>query len=285
MYQSVKDAFPKFTTKFEGRKSWMYVDVKGFVTTGTGNLIDPVAAAVKLPFQHANGSAATAAEITTAWNDLKANKDALGKAGAGACEARNDLRLSEAAMDNLITSKLASNETTFTATFPDFATWPADAQLAAMSMSWAMGPGGFATGWPKLTASLKAKDFAAAATECKLSETGNAGVVARNVADAALFANAAAVIAHHADPAKLYYPGAVPAAAAPATPTTPAPATKTTPTTPTKTTPTKTMPPKTTPTAPTKTTPSPTAPSSGGAFGSGGDPTSSFGDSPSSDDS
>ncbi len=162
MYQSVRDRFVAFTTTFEGRVPWMYVDVKGLVTTGIGNLIDSVDAAAALPWQHKGGGAATRDEVAKAWNDLKANSAALGKAGYKACESRNDLRLSDAAIDALVRSKLDTNATTFAKSFSDFDSWPADAQLAAMSMSWALGPA-FSPKWPTLTAALKAKNFASAA--------------------------------------------------------------------------------------------------------------------------
>ena len=209
MYQSVRDRFVAFTTTFEGRVSWMYVDVKGLVTTGIGNLIDSVDAAAELPWQHKGGGAATRDEVAKAWNDLKANRVALGKAGYKACESRNDLRLSDAAIGTLVGTKLDSNAATFAKSFPDFASWPADAQLAAMSMSWALGPA-FAPKWPSLTAALKGKNFTSAAANCKISETGNPGVVPRNVADVKLFTNAAAVAASSADPSALYYPGSPP---------------------------------------------------------------------------
>ncbi|HEY3732652.1 MAG TPA: hypothetical protein VGL63_01945 [Streptosporangiaceae bacterium] len=213
MYQSVKNVFNSFTGRFEGRVHWMYVDVKGLITTGVGNLIDPVSMAVVLPFQHANGAAATQAEITAAWTDLKNNSIALGKAGYQACASHNDLRLSDPAIDNLVSSKLASNEITFLRSFPAFATWPADAQLAGMSMCWALGPA-FASQWPKLAAALNAKDWATAAANCSISTTGNPGVAPRNTADIALFNNAAAVAKNGADPSVVYYPGSVPASSA-----------------------------------------------------------------------
>src|SRR5580704_1499007 len=52
MYSSVRDIFPNFSKQFEGRVGWMYLDVKGLVTIGVGNLIDPLPAAVGLPFVH-----------------------------------------------------------------------------------------------------------------------------------------------------------------------------------------------------------------------------------------
>lgn len=214
MYQSVKNVFSSFTSTFEGRVHWMYVDVKGLVTTGVGNLIDPVSLAVVLPFQHAaTGAAATQAEITAAWTDLKNNNVTLAQAGYQACASRNDLRLSDPAIDNLVSSKLASNEATFLRSFPNFESWPADAQLAGMSMCWALGSA-FASQWPQLSAALNAQNWTAAAANCNISTAGNPGVVPRNTADVALFNNAAAVVKNGADPSIVYYPGTVPASSA-----------------------------------------------------------------------
>ena len=42
MRPSVFAAFPGFITRFEGRLPFMYLDTKGLVTTGVGNLIDPL---------------------------------------------------------------------------------------------------------------------------------------------------------------------------------------------------------------------------------------------------
>jgi GH24 family phage-related lysozyme (muramidase) len=211
MYQGVKNVFSSFTGPLEGRVYWMYVDVKGLVTTGVGNLIDPVSLAIVLPFQHAaTGAAATQAEITAAWTDLKNNGVTLGQAGYQACASRNDLRLSDPAIDTLVSSKLASNEATFLRSFPNFESWPADAQLAGMSMCWALGPA-FASQWPQLSAALNAQNWTAAAANCNISTAGNPGVAPRNTADVALFNNAAAVVKNGADPSMVYYPGTVPA--------------------------------------------------------------------------
>lgn len=64
MYQSVRDYFNTFQTKFEGYLPFMYLDVKNLVTTGMGNLIDPIGAASSLPWVHkSDGSPASPEEI------------------------------------------------------------------------------------------------------------------------------------------------------------------------------------------------------------------------------
>lgn len=206
MYQSVYDAFVPFTTALEGRVHWMYVDVKGLVTTGIGNLIDSVDAAAALPWQHADGTSAERDEVAAAWQDLKDNQATLAVAGYKACASRNDLRLTDDDVDRLVADKLESNRGVFVARFTAFDDWPADAQLAGMSMCWALGPA-FAPKWPKLSAALDGEDFGSAADNCHISEAGNPGVIPRNVADVSLFTNAAAVAVSSADPSVVYYPG------------------------------------------------------------------------------
>ena len=219
MRDSVKKSFNSFTTKFEGRVSWMYLDIKGLVTVAVGNLIDPVDAALGLPFVHKSTKvAATRDEIRAEWTMLKGKQD-LAKKGHKACEAITDLRMTDQGMDDLVLAKLTSNESVLKKSFSDWDAWPADAQLGVLSMAWALGPG-FPAHWTKFTAAVKAQDWTAAAANCKINETGNPGVKPRNEADVVLFTNAAAVKATGLDPATLYYPADARTVAAP-TPTTP----------------------------------------------------------------
>ncbi len=220
MRDSVKKSFNSFTTKFEGRVPWMYLDIKGLVTVAVGNLIDPVDAALGLPFVHKTSKvAATRDEIRAEWTKLKGQTD-LAKKGHKACEAITDLRLTDQGMDDLVLAKLTSNEAVLKKTFADWDAWPADAQLGVLSMAWALGPG-FPAHWTKFTAAAKAQDWAAAAANCKINETGNPGVKPRNEADVVLFTNAAAVKAKGLDPATLYYPADARTVAAPTPTTTP----------------------------------------------------------------
>src|SRR6266480_95273 len=98
-HTSVRNGFLSFSQPLEGRVRWMYLDIKGLVTTGVGNLIDPVASALKLPFVHkGDGSPANEAEISAEWQRLKGNQ-ALAQKRHTACEAITELRLTDAAID------------------------------------------------------------------------------------------------------------------------------------------------------------------------------------------
>jgi hypothetical protein len=70
--------------------------------------------------------------------------------------------------------------------FADWEEWPGDAQLAVLLLVWAVGTD-LTRKWPRLTAALRARDWATAAAESKISEEGNPGVKPRNAKIKALF--------------------------------------------------------------------------------------------------
>lgn len=204
MKQSVRDVFAEFSTRFEGRVPFMYLDVKGLVTTGIGNLIDPISLAITLPWMRKDGTPATKAEIESEWRKVKALQS-MRMRGGMAYGAVTNLRLNETAIDGLVTAKAAEMEANLVKRFPDFASWPADAQLGLLSMAWAMGP---AFRFPKFQAACLAMDFRKAAEECKMNEVGNPGLAPRNVANKQLFLNAARVL-ELGDRETLHYPKVV----------------------------------------------------------------------------
>lgn len=199
MHDSVKEIFPSFSQKFEGYVHWMYLDVKGLVTIGIGNLIDPIDAALGLPFVHADGREASRAEISAEWN-LIHDRHELAHQGHRAAQNFCKLRLTDESIANLVRTRLAQNEQYLVAHFfQDFEDWPADAQLGILSMAWALGAG-FPKGWPKFTAACKAKAWSDAAANCRMSEKGNPGVKPRNDANVRLFGTADRVDADGLNP-------------------------------------------------------------------------------------
>lgn len=198
---SVLTNFAAWTAQFEGYTPFMYTDVKGYVTTGIGNLIDPKPAAMGLPWKNADGSAASQSDISSAWDTVKA---AWPGTQSMACAKLTSIRLDKDGIRQLVESKLLSNDQYLAAHFPGYASWPADAQLALNSMAWAMGPG---FNFPSLKASLAETppNFKSAALVCGISTKGNPGVIPRNYADQLLFENAAAVVSGQGNPDTLYY--------------------------------------------------------------------------------
>jgi hypothetical protein len=211
MLDAVRKVFRSFSEGFEGSVPHMYLDVKGLVTVGVGNLIDAVELARSLPFRFkTSGAPANSDQITAEWAKLKQNPE-LAREGAKACEAVTQLDLSDDAIESLILARVTSNEDFLKRQpwFKDFDEWPADAQLGLLSMAWAMGPAG-PEQFLRFRTACQQLDFNTAAKECKMNETGNPGLVPRNRANVTLFSNAAAVLAgeaqHSFQRSVLYYP-------------------------------------------------------------------------------
>src|ERR1035437_159744 len=216
MYLSVKLRFRSFNEPFEGVVPWMDQDIKGLITVGVGNLIDPVAAATELPFRWKNkpglktpGMPASKADIEAEWKKIK-DDSTLALKGHRACEGITNLELSDEGINALIGKRLQQNEAYLVkqAPFKNFDQWPADAQMALLSIARAMGPGG-PPQFKTMAAGCEKLDFDKAAANCRIDETGNPGIVPRNKADKLLFGNAAAMVAATMDFSVLHYPAIV----------------------------------------------------------------------------
>jgi GH24 family phage-related lysozyme (muramidase) len=181
MYDSVKNVFYDFSVTFEGRVNHMYLDVKGLVTIGIGNLIDPSRVALTLPFQCSNGSLATKEQIAFEWRKMKLNKQ-LAQQGAGAAGRIASLHLSDEAISELVVTVLHRNDDALIHEIPAIRMWPADAQLAFHSMAWAMGTG-FVHKFPRFIHSCLLQDWEKAASECLMKTAGNPGLIPRNRAN------------------------------------------------------------------------------------------------------
>lgn len=198
MRDCVREAFVAFTAPLEGVVRWMYADVKGLITTGIGNLIDPVQYALPLPWRLPNGTPAQRDEIAAEWLRVK-NDPKSGPLGHRYSETITRLRLDDQGVNDLVARKLDQNDRHLAMRFQEWESWPADAQLATLSMAWAMGPG---FRFPLLEYALRRQDWLEASVECHMSEAGNPGIVPRNKANRLLYRNA-----HFAeDPAVLYWP-------------------------------------------------------------------------------
>jgi GH24 family phage-related lysozyme (muramidase) len=205
MRPAVRDAFVAITVPLEGNIATMYRDSLGFVTVGIGNKIDPLTTAgLALPFRTRDrGRWALEADIRAEWGQIKA-----GPLGAGAAAKIAELELSEADRLKLLDDKLADNEAVIRAQFAGWASWPADAQLAVLSMAWNFGPAfkrppaSAAGGWPDLATHLDQLDFEYAAQHCEPS----VGSSARSRQNKVLFYQAARARLFAADPATLFGP-------------------------------------------------------------------------------
>jgi GH24 family phage-related lysozyme (muramidase) len=203
MRPSVLAIFPSFSAKFEGRVHFCYLDIKGLVTIGVGNLIDPVGAALHLPFVHSSdNSPASPSEIAAEWSTIKQHTG-LAKEGYQAAGRIAKLMLTDDSIDVLVRRRLLADEAYLKKTFLDWEAWPADAQLAVLSMAWALGAG-FTRVFKSFSACCDRLDWSGAAANCSINSTGNPGIVPRNIANHALLIAAQSVAAQGLDPEQIY---------------------------------------------------------------------------------
>jgi len=213
LHQSVFDKYLGYTAPLEGEAvPHMYVDVIGLVTCAYGNLIDPIGAALALPWRNRDGSLAPEEQVRAEWHHLKDNEASLRRRSLGVQATFTTIRLTREACEELVWKKLQENAEFITAHhFPDFASYPADAQLAIMSLAWAAGPG-WPGKFPRCKASVLARRWGEAAIEGQLSTTAadgktpNPGVIPRNKAQRLCFANAYGVEFAGLDPSVLHWP-------------------------------------------------------------------------------
>lgn len=204
----------------------MYIDSKGYVTTGIGNLIgttpkNPLEAVIKsealrYPWKRDDGSLASREEILSAFETVK--NSGMNNAGGGNQTHLTNISLDRSFIYDLFDEKAEEFESRLKEDFPLFDQWPADAQLALMSMSWGLGPA-FARGFPKFTAAANqlipdfeqmakeafSRDFTAA--YAKFPEI--AGKISRNMAHESMFMNAAKALQSKANADILFWPHAV----------------------------------------------------------------------------
>lgn len=205
MRPSVQAAFLGFSRPFEGRVPWMYLDTHEppLVTVGVGNLIDPMSEATKLPFQWVvNDARATPAQIAVEWTRVKGRKD-LAHSHWTVWGKEAALYLSESSINALVMSRLAEDARVLAGRFKSWEIWPADAQLGALSMAWAMGPN---FQYPRWELAMMVGDWTACAEECYIPDTHNPGLVPRNAANRTLFGNAEKVATMGMDPGTVWFP-------------------------------------------------------------------------------
>ncbi len=182
MDDRVLDGWQAWNDPFEGTVYTMYTDILNLVSIGVGNLIDPVGAALGLPFVHPDGTPAHASEIAAEWHRVKDGNFA--HTGWTAAAKGATIRLTPEGVAELVRGKLLQMEGHLARRFPEWDSWPWQAQQAALSMSWAAGPGVIAPHWQ---AACLAQDWATAAVQCHLDDSHNPGLRPRNAANKALY--------------------------------------------------------------------------------------------------
>jgi len=184
----------------EGYTRWMYLDKRGFVTVGQGNMLESAQEAKALPWENPDGSIADPAAVEAAW--IRVKSAAAPAAGGASPEAKaiSVVTLSDAATKAAIRTDIRAIAGALERWWPGLASLPADAQLAVMRWAWAMGPDPRKA--PHMFAALKNRDFASALTESHWENEDPAVWAMMKT----LFTNASAIDAYGQDPTVLVWP-------------------------------------------------------------------------------
>jgi GH24 family phage-related lysozyme (muramidase) len=194
--RSDAQTFLKDVKRWEGEHRFMYVDGRGYVTTGIGHLLKNTDEALKLPWLHrGTGRPATPAEVRSAfervaqeWADYKRGHPNGNGYGATHYADKSDLLLPQGEATRLALGRLNKEFLGgLRKLFPDFDRYPLPAQRGLVDMAYNLGVGKLEKTFPNFVDACRRGDFGAAADECKRSSSRKE----RNDATQALFREAA----------------------------------------------------------------------------------------------
>ena len=166
--------FLKGLKQWEGEHPFMYVDTRGYVTTGIGHLLKTPEGALKLPWRHSKtGRPATPAEVRSTFERVRqaavqfkpGHPNAKGIPPA-ACEKLSDLVLPEGFATRLATSRLNTEFLPhLRELFPGFDRYPLPAQHAIVDMGYNLGVAKLKHEFPAFVAACRNGNFVDAARE------------------------------------------------------------------------------------------------------------------------
>lgn len=141
----------------EGAINHMYLDTRGNVTVGVGQLLSNADSAKKLRFTvRGSGKQASATEIETDYANVK--KQRIGSL-ASSYRQHTKLDLPTAEIDALLGKRIKEFENQLRVSFTEYDRYPEEAQLAILDMAFNLGTVGLTTKFPSLTAAIRKKDW------------------------------------------------------------------------------------------------------------------------------
>ncbi|WP_329416348.1 peptidoglycan-binding protein [Streptomyces sp. NBC_00704] len=202
MHQSIRDYWISFNDPLEGRVHFMYQDTKGYVSTGIGNKIDETRRDNSAPTAEERAASLASAgrlrwlvngtdteagpdEIAAEWDTVKSHLELAASGHLAFQPPLTSLHVEDEEIDRHVFEKLDEMEAVLTSRpeFADFGSWPANAQLATLSMCWALGP---AFHFPKFQGHVAERNWVGAADESHFTpDVGT--IVIRNKLDRAHF--------------------------------------------------------------------------------------------------
>jgi len=148
---------------FEGIVPWMYLDTKGHVTVGVGEMLKTAARAQSLGFVDRNNEPATADAILADYHRVSALPAAK---GADFYRASTSPTLPPDTTDAILMQHLTFFDGRLNRRFANYATFPDPAKLGLLDMIYNLGVSGLFKGYPSFTSYVQNQDWSNAATQC-----------------------------------------------------------------------------------------------------------------------
>ena len=148
---------------FEGTVPWMYLDTKGFVTVGVGELLANAAKAETLAFLDPDGEASTQGAILDEFNRVSALAPAK---VAAFYRSPTSPVLPHSAIDTLLMNHLNFFDGQLAGRFQNYAGFPDPAKLGLLDMIYNLGQVGLFQHFPHFMAAVDKQDWLGAAANC-----------------------------------------------------------------------------------------------------------------------
>jgi hypothetical protein len=158
------DAAVKAISGWEGRANWMYLDSRGNVTIGVGQLIASAQDAIPFHFRRPNADFATNAEIEQEYNLVKTMFPGH---VAAAYRRSNSLLLPDTDIDLILKRTLIECAADLSHQFADFVDFPDAVKLALLDMRFNLGERGLETDFPRFCIAVESQQWDAAGALCQ----------------------------------------------------------------------------------------------------------------------
>lgn len=148
---------------FEGTVPWMYLDTRGFVTVGVGELLANSAKAETLAFLDPEGEPCTQDAIVDEFNRVS---DLVPAKVAAFYRLPSSPVLPHAAIDELLMNHLDFFDGQLAGRFANYASFPDPAKLGLLDMIYNLGQVGLFQHFPHFMAAVDKQDWLGAAANC-----------------------------------------------------------------------------------------------------------------------
>ena len=148
---------------FEGIVPWMYLDTRGFVTVGVGEMLATPARAQSLGFVDADNNAVSPDQILAEYNRVLSLPP---EKTAAIYRASRSPTLPHASIDSLLMDHLTFFDRQLSQQFADYSSFPDVAKLGLLDMIYNLGTTGLFKGYPTLMGLVQKQDWSNAANQC-----------------------------------------------------------------------------------------------------------------------